>query len=173
MAIKITNPAVPNALGGDYSKIGNYVSDDMWFPFHVPSDVATAFPPGAPILMKFGAANEEQVVMSKELIRPGDTKPVTRYFTADFPCNFSGNVILGDEVMWDVDNDVLSLAADVTNGFVVGLASYAYSSGPAVLEQPTVDGNDRVICATSTSTKVRVISLPGKAVTIKGTVTIY
>lgn len=156
-----------------YDRVGWYVTDDTRVPFYNPADSDLDFLPGEPVLIKWGASGDEEVMMVQDVIRPGQLGFLVRHFTADFACNFSANVILGDEVMWDLDNDVLSLAADVTNGFVVGRASYPLSSNPVGLDTPSVDGNDRVICATSSSTKVRVVSMPNVAVTTKGTVTIY
>ena len=166
----LTEAAVFNTA---YDRVGKYVSDDTRVPYFNPSDSAITFLPGEPMVRQFGVSGAEEVMLVQDIIRPGEWGYLIRNFTADLPCDFSANVILGGEVMWDVDNDVLSLAADVTNGFVVGNASIALNAKPEALMAGTVDGNDRLICATSSSTVVRVISMPNKAVTVKGTVTVY
>lgn len=156
-----------------YDRIGEYVTDDSRIPYFNPSDSGVDILPGEPVLIKFGAANAEEVCLAVDIIRPGKIGMLVRYFTVDIACDFSANVILGDEVMWDIDNSVVSLAADVTNGFTIGNITYGISSKSSEMEDPTVDGNDRVICATDSSTKCRVIShAAGKASTTKGTVTI-
>lgn len=165
----ITNPDQAKVFNDDYDRLGTYITDDTRVPYYNPADSGVMVQPGEPVLMQFGASGEEQVMMAQGPIRPGELGYLARYFTGDFPCDFSANVVLGAEVMWDLDNDVVSLAADVTNGFIIGHISYALTSKSA-LTKPTVDGNDRVICATSTSTKCRVIGQANTAVTTKGTV---
>ena len=156
-----------------YDRVGWYVSDDMIVPYYNPSDSAITFLPGEFVLRQFGGTGVQEVMMVQDVIQPGKWGQMVRYFTADVSCDFSANVILGDEVMWDIDNDVVSLAADVTNGFIIGRASIALSANAVGLDTPTVDGSDRIVCATSSSTKVRVISIPNADITPKGTVTIY
>lgn len=164
----ITNPAEAAIFNADYDILAEYVQDDSRIPYYNPSDSGEMVQPGEPLLVKFGASAEERVYMAQGPIRPGEIGMLLKYFTGDFPCDFSGNVILGDEVMWDVDNSVVSLAADVTNGYILGDASYAIQIGVT----PTVDGNDRVVCADANSSKCRVISR-NEAATTKGTVTVY
>jgi hypothetical protein len=161
---------VASTVNEAYSRIGEYITDDSRVPYYNPSDSGVDILPGEPVVVQFGASGGPQVMMATDIIRPGKIGMLVRYFTADLPCNLSANVVLGDELMWDIDNDVLSLAADVTNGFVVGNASYPISSNSDEMEAPTVDGNDRVICGGTSSTRIRVISKPNQTVTTKGTV---
>ena len=156
-------------FGDDYDRLGHYVQDDTLVPYYNPADSGVDILPGEPILIQFGAANAERVFLSNTIIRPGEISMVKRGFTADFPCDFSANMILGDQVMWDIDTNKASLAADVTNGFILGNISYAIDS-TIKNQAPAVDGNDRVICATTASTVCRVISVDAEP-TVKGTVT--
>lgn len=173
----ISNPDSAAMFNEDYDILAEYVQDDSRIPLYNPSDSGEMFQPGEPIPVRWGADEDPssatddlecRVYMAQGRIKPGEIGMLLKYFTGDFPCDFSANVVLGEEVYWDVDNNVVSLEGDVTNGFVLGDISYALQAN--VL--PTVDANDRVICATSASTKCRVISRNAPA-TVKGTVVIY
>jgi hypothetical protein len=167
----ISNPAQASVFNADYDIVGEYVTDDSRVPYYNPADSGVMIQPGEPVLLKWGAANNEQVFMAQGPIRPGEIGFLARFFTGDFPCDFSANVIMGAEVMWDITNKKVSLAADVTNGFILGEISYAIPSTPKP-HRPPVDANDRVICATTASTKCRVISSTGVVAVNKGTVVI-
>jgi len=156
-----------------YDRVSKYATDDMFAPYFNPADSGIVFLPGEPVLRQWGASGEEEVQLVQDIIRPGQWGMLRRYWQADFDADFSANVIIGGEVMWDLDNDVVSLAGDVTNGFIIGRATIALPSKSAIERAGTVDGNDRLIVATDASTKVRVMSMNPIAVTTKGTVTIY
>lgn len=158
--------AVATNFNDAYSKVGVYITDDSRIPYFNPANSGVDILPGEPFVMQWGASGEEIVVMAQDIIRPGKIGMVIRYFTADLPCDFSANVILGTDVYWDIDANVVSLVGDVTNGFVVGRISYSLSSKGSV---PAVDSNGRVICGTTSTTKCRVVSVVG-ATTVKGTV---
>lgn len=164
----ITNPAQATQFNADYDRLGDYVQDDSQVPYYNPSDSGVLIQPGEPIVVQFGATNAEYVFWAQEAIRPGEISMVTRYNTVDVPCDISADTVLGTEVHWDIDNDVASLVGDITNGFLLGYISYPLPPEPQPWI-PTVDGNDRVICATSASTVCRVIMING-ATTITGTV---
>jgi len=173
MPVASSTVEVAQLFNETYDRVGWYVGDDTFVPYFNPSNSAITFLPGEFVLRQFGGTGVQEVMMVQDAIQPGQWGQMARYFAADVACNFSANVILGDEVMWDIDNDVVSLAADVTNGFIIGRASIALSAKPVGLDAPTVDGSDRIVCATSSSTKVRVISIPHTDITPKGTVTVY
>ena len=161
-----TTPA--SQFGDDYSSLGEYVQDNTLIPYFNPSDSNVDLLPGEPCIVQWGPANGERVFLCNTICRPGQVTMLKKDFTADFPCNFSANIIHGAEVMWDIDNNVVSLAADVTNGFIIGNASFALD--PTIKNAtPAIDGNGRVVAATATSTVVRVVSQDAVP-TIKGTV---
>lgn len=153
-----------NMFNEDYSVLGEYVSDDSRIPYYNPADSGVDLLPGEPVLVSW--QGEERVFMVQDIIRPGELGYLLRRFTGDFPASLSANIVLGDELMWDIDNNVVSLAADVTNGYTIGNAVYPC---PLPGETPTVDGNDQVVVGGTASTKVRVQSHVG-APTTKGTV---
>lgn len=166
----IANPAEAKVFNDDYPIMGEYVTDDSRIPYYNPEANNQLVLPGEPLLIKFGKTGDAQAMMAQGPIRPGAIGMLARYFTGDFPCDFSADVVMGTEVMWDVTANKVSLAADVLNGFVLGNISYALTSDNTN-DKPDIDGNGRVICGTSTSTKCRVIGNANHAATVKGTVT--
>jgi hypothetical protein len=153
-------------FNADYGILGEYVQDDQRVPYFNPAASDTLIEPGEPVVIQWDG--NEEVMQAQGPIWPGEWGMLVRYFTADLPCDFSASVIFGDSVMWDIDNKVVSIAADVTNGFTVGNASYHLDAN-IQNTAPTVDGNGRVVAATTTDTYCRVVVKPG-AVTTKGTV---
>ncbi len=173
----ITTPATAEMFNANYDVLAEYVQDDSRIPYYNPSDSGVMISPGEPLLVRWGpitattaddADLEARVYMAQSRIMPGEVGMLLKYFTGDFPCDVSANVTVGDEVYWDIDNDVVSLVGDVTNGFVLGDVGYATHIGVT----PTVDGDDRVVSATTASEKIRVISRNEPADT-KGTVVVY
>lgn len=162
----ISSPDKATMFNESYPIVGEYVQDDSRIPYFNPADSGVTVLPGEPLVVQWNG--DERVFMAQQKIEPGETGYLIRQFTADFPCDFSGNVVLGAAVGWDVTNSQVSLMADITNGFVLGNISY---SPPVKPDKPSVDGSGRVICANATSDKCRVISIEDKTTT-KGTVTV-
>ena len=166
----ITEPTQASIFNANYASLGEYVSDDSRIPYFNPSDSGVMLQAGEPILVQWGASGEERVYLCNRPIRPGEWGELIRHFTADFPCDFSANVIAGQEVYWDEDNSVVSLVGDVTNGFVIG--DLSWSIDPNIQNTaPSVDGDGRVIAGTTSTTRCRIVSRDAAATT-KGTVTI-
>ena len=166
--MSIPNPEQAKIFHDDYAGLGDYVTDDTLVPYYNPADSGVMIQQGEPVLVQYGPSGENRVFLAQKPIRPGQIGMLHKYFTVDLPCDFSANVVLGQEIVWDIDDKEVKLVGDVTNGFVVGDASYHMSAKP-MPHTPAVDGNDRVICATDASTKVRVVSR-ATAATITGTV---
>ena len=138
---------------------------------HTNTSATESFLPGEPFAKAQGAGSV--VVLSQSLIEPGQTKSVILDFKAIFPCSFSADIEDGDEVYWDLDNEVVSLAADVTNGFSLGYASYELDPAQSVAvgaagDPLTADTDGKVVVANDASTHVIVVSLNAPT-TLKGT----
>jgi len=159
-------PARSSGVNAPYEVLGEYVQDDSRIPYHNPADSDVMIEPGEPLAVTWGAG--ATAVMAQAAIFPGETGTLNRYFTGDFPCDVSANVLVGAEVYWDADTKKVSLAADVTNGFLLGHASWAID--PVIRNQAPALSAGKVIAATTASTKIRVIGLTG-ATTLKGAVT--
>ena len=170
----ITNPAQAQMFNDDYDIIGQYRTDDDVIPYYNPPDSGQLILPGEPMVIE--QANAYYVYMAQGPIRPGQTGYLVRRFTADFPCDLSADVEAGTPIYWDPsDTDASAVGSaklfgDVTNGFRIGFASYAYNKNVA----PSLGPNDRVICGGTASTMIRVVSLDGAALgkgTYSGTTT--
>ena len=155
-----TAPVLASVQSEDYAPLSEIVSDD-YHAHHYNSSPTDAIFPGEPIPKTAGSG--AMVYLAQSLILPGEWKTLVRNWKARFPCNFSANIKDGDEVYWDITNEVVSLAADVTNGFSLGYATFDVEPGEAI----TAADNDRPVVATSTSTEVVVISSRGLT-TLKG-----
>jgi len=169
----IANPNEVTTFSTDYDAIGEYVGDGELVPYFNPTAPDRLILPGEPFLRAFGPASEEQVYLTQGPIRPGDIGFMFApgRWVADLPCDLSASVVDGQELYWDEDNSVCSLVGDVTNGYVVGYASWAID--PNVKNTaPSVDAVNRVICGTTTSTNIRVRSRDEVA-TIKGTISSF
>lgn len=166
----IDNPSQAAMFNTDYDAVGAYRSDDDRIPYFNPSTSGKLILPGEPMIIEM--ANAYYVYMAQGPIRPGSTGFLIRRFTADFPCDLSANVEQGTPIYWDPSDTDASpvgsakLAGDVTNGFRIGTASYAYDGHTA----PTVGPGGRVLCGGTASTMIRVVSLDGAALG-KGTYT--
>jgi predicted RecA/RadA family phage recombinase len=167
----IDNPQQATMFNDDYPIIGEYRTDDDRIPFYN----ATAdklYLPGEPVLYMIGTAF--YVYMVQGPIRPGKIGYIIRRFTADFPANLSATVKEGTPIYWDASDTTASpagsakLDGDVTNGFRIGFASYAYD--PRYKHTAPAVQNGKVVCGTTSSTQIRVVSLDGAAVG-KGTAT--
>lgn len=158
-------PAQRALFNEQFDPLGQIRSDDHTI-LHHNSSPSLSFFPGEPFPKTAGSG--AIVYLAQSLIKPDQTKSVVRYFRAIFPCNFSADVKDGDEVYWDVDNEVVSLAGDVTNGFALGYATFSIEPGKEI----TAADDDRPVVATSSSTKVEVVNLPG-ATTLKGSASAF
>lgn len=159
-----TRAAIFNA---DYTNLGEYVTDDSRVPYFNPADSAVMIEPGELVLIQWAGA--EQVMLAQAAIFPGEIGMLERYFVVDLPANLSADVVLGDILTWDYTDKELALDADVVNGFVAGIAIWALD--PNIKNKaPVVDGNGRVVCGTTASTKARIMGSPGVSTT-KGTIT--
>jgi len=156
-------PAQSEMFNEDYDVVGEYRTDDDRIPFYNRPDSGVMYLPGEPI--QYNVSGVYYVYMVQGPIRPGKTGYIVRRFTADFPCVLTANVKEGTPIFWNPSNTTASpagsaqLTGDVTNGFRIGFASYAYNGHTA----PTLDGNE-VLCGTTASTMIRVVSLDGAAV---------
>lgn len=165
----ITNPAQASMFNTDYDAVGAYRSDDDRIPYFNPSDSGVLVLPGEPMIIEM--ANAYYVYMAQGPIRPGKIGFLIRRFTADFPCDLSANVEAGTPIYWDPSDTDASpvgsakLAGDVTNGYRIGFASYALDNNV-----PTLGSGGKVLCGTTASTMIRVVSLEGAALG-KGTYT--
>lgn len=149
--------------------IGEYRTDNERKAFFNPEDSGEMFLAGEPILLTLAAAR--YAFMFQGQVRPGETGYLLRNFSADFPCILSANVLEGDAIYWDIDEDAdgfpvgaAKIAGDVTNGFLLGYATHHYMKNP----NPTLSGG-KVICGTTASTSIYLTSVPIAAV-VKGTV---
>ena len=156
-----TAPVKQSLFNESYAALGRYLGDCYSLP-HYNSSATLAFFPGEPFPKTRGSG--AVACLAQSLIMPGEYKTVLAEFKAAFPCDFSANIKDGDEVYWDEDNELVSLAADVTNGFSLGYATYEVEPGQAV----TAVADDRPIVADANSTEVVVYS-PNIATTLKGT----
>jgi hypothetical protein len=129
--------------------------------------------PGEPLVIEM--ANAYYVYMAQGPIRPGKIGFLIRRFTADFPCDLSATVEFGTPIYWDPSDTDASAAGsaklfgDVTNGFRIGVASY-----PLDNKTPTIGAGGKVVCGTTASTLLRVVSVDGAALgkgTFSGTTT--
>lgn len=154
-------PAAASPILDAITPLSELKSDGFSVP-HYNSSATLSLYPGEPFPKTQGSG--AFVALAQSLIRPGEWKSVLRFWNAVFPCNFSADVKDGDEVYWDQDNEVVSLGADVTNGFLLGYATYSADPGETV----TAAADDRVVVATSASTKVQVVCAT-HATTLKGT----
>ena len=170
----ITNPTQAQMFNDDYDVVGQYRTDDDRIPFYNPPDSGVMYLPGEPIIIE--QASAYYVYMVQGPIRPGETGYVVRRFTADFPCALTADVEAGTPIYWDASDTAASdagsakLFGDVTNGFRIGFASHTYEKNKV----PTLGPNDKVICGTSASTLIRVVSIDGAALgkgTLSGTTT--
>jgi len=167
---EIFNPAVAH--------LGRYLTDNERIPHFNPSDSTVVIQPGELILKQWGATtantsdtNDTFVFMAQGPIFPGEIGYLIRNFKAEFDCDLSANAVQGDQIYWDIDDKELKLVGDVTNGFLAGMADFVLD--PNLKNTAlTVDSDDRVVCGTSSSTKL-VIQSQDAATTIKGTVSAY
>lgn len=157
----VTNPAQASTFNADYEIIGQYKTDDDRRPYFNPEDATTTVLPGEPMLIEEGG--DQYLFMAQGPIRPGETGYLVRRFTADFPCDLSATVEEGTEIYWEPSDDAGSsvgtakLVGDVTDGFRLGVATYAYNGHT----NPTLGSNDRPVCGTTDSTRIYVRSLDG------------
>lgn len=170
----IANTTEASMFNDDYDVIGEYRTDDDRIPYFNPSDSGVMILPGEPMVIE--QANAYYVYMAQGVIRPGKTGYLVRRFTADFPCELSADVEAGTPIYWDPSDTTASVAGgaklfgDVTNGFRIGFASYAYNGHT----DPTIGAGGKVVCGTTASTRIRVVSLDGAALgkgTYSGTTT--
>ena len=150
-----------------YEVLGEYVQDDSRVPYWNPSDSDSMIEPGEPLPITWGTG--ASVAMANAAIMPGDVGMLNRYFTGDFPADLSANVLVGAEIYWDVTNKKASLVGDVTNGFLLGHASWAID--PTIKNKVPPNTAGKVLAGTTASTKIRVIGLTGPTTT-KGSVTV-
>jgi len=160
-----TRSAIFNA---DYTNLGEYVTDDSRVPYFNPVDSDSMIEPGELVLIAWAGA--EQVMLAQAAIFPGETGMLLRYFVVDLPCTLSADVIIGDILTWDYTDGELALDADVTNGYTAGIAIWNFDPVHQPAPALGVDSNDRAICGTTASTKVRIMGSPGVSTT-KGTIT--
>lgn len=158
----ISTPTLATRFGADYPKCGAYVTDTERFPFYNPPDSGVMYLPCEPISVVRDGVLYSCVTQGR--ILPGETGYVVRRYTVDLPCDLSADVAEGTAIFWEPSNTTADypagragLEADVTNGFLVGYATYAYSKTVA----PTLDGDDKVICGDEDSTIIRVTSFEG------------
>jgi len=158
----ITTPQLAQRFGADYPRVGQYVTDTERFPFYNPPDSGVMYLPGEPVSVERDGVLYSCVTQGR--ILPGETGYVVRRYTMDFPCNLSADVAEGTAIFWNPEDDNAdnpagraNLEADVTNGWLIGYATYAYSKTVV----PELDGDDKVICGTEDSTIIRVTSFEG------------
>ena len=135
-----------------YEALSTMKSDGHTVP-HLNSSATLAIYPGEPILKNQGT--EPIVCLAQSLIMPGEWKSVVRQWNAIFPCDFSADVKDGDAVYWDFDDEVCKLEGDVTNGFLLGNATWSCEPGQAI----TATADDRNVVATDESTHVQVVHM--------------
>lgn len=170
----ITNPTQAQMFNDSYDVVGQYRTDDDRIPFYNPPDSGQMYLPGEPIIIE--QASAYYVYMVQGPIRPGEVGFVVRRFTADFPCDLSASVGAGTPIYWDASDTTGSpagtakLFGDVTNGFRIGFASHTFEKHKVYSFGP----NGKVLCGTTSSTTIRVVSLDGAALgkgTLSGTTT--
>lgn len=132
---------------------------------HFNSSATLTISNGEPIPKTAGGS--ALVYLAQSFIPPGEWRSLVRHWDAEFPCDVSADVFDGDSVYWDVDTEKVSLVADVTNGFLLGWATYAVLPG----QTPQAAEDGRVVVATATSTLIRVVATD-VATTIKGIVVV-
>lgn len=159
----ITTPTSATKFNDPRPIIGQYKTDDDRIPYFNPADSGVTVLPGEPLQIEQGEAY--YVYMAQGPIEPGETGYLVKRFTADFPCSLSATVEEGTEIWWDkgvaTDANPVGLAklkGNVTNGFRLGVASYAYNGHTA----PTIGAGARVVCGVVASTHIRVVSLDGE-----------
>lgn len=157
-------PANTAIFNTAYTALSTIKSDGFTLP-HLNTSATLALYPGEPFLKKQGAG--AIVCLTQSLILPGEWKSVLRFWNAIFPCDFSADVKDGDAVYWDPVAEKASLVGDVTNGFLLGHATYSVEPGQKI----TAPAGDRLIVATVTSTHIQVVSPVTPSIT-KGAVTI-
>ena len=159
-------PAQSEMFNDDYEVVGQYRTDDDRIPFHNRADSGVMYLPGEPIQYNVGGVY--YVYMVQGPIRPGKTGYIVRRFTADFPCVLSATVKEGTNIYWNPAETGGSLAGsaqltgDVINGFRIGFASYAYD--PKYKHTPPTLSGHEVVCGTTASTMIRVVSMDGASV---------
>jgi hypothetical protein len=159
-------PSQSEMFNEEYPIVGEYRTDDDRIPFHNRANSGVMYLPGEPIQYNVGGVY--YVYMVQGPIRPGKTGYIVRRFTADFPCVLSANVKEGTPIFWNPSNTTASpagsaqLTGDVTNGFRIGFASYAYDP-KYKYSSPTLNGHE-VLCGTTASTMIRVVSMDGASV---------
>jgi hypothetical protein len=158
-------PTQAEMFNEDYDIVGEYRTDDDRIPFHNPINSGVMYLPGEPI--RYEVSGIFYIYMVQGPIRPGKTGYIVRRFTADFPCDLSATVVEGTPIYWNPSVTTGSpagtaqLNGDVTNGFRIGFASYAYD--PKYKHTPPTLSGGKVVCGTTDSTKIRVVSLDGTA----------
>jgi len=157
-------PANNTIFNAAYSALSNIKSDGFSIP-HYNSSPTLALYPGEPFPKAQGAG--AIVCLAQSLILPGEWKSVLRQWNAIFPCDFTANVKDGDLVYWNIATEKAELVGDVTNGFLLGHATWSCEPG----QQITAADDDRPIVATSTSTHIQVVCA-AVPTTTKGTVSI-
>lgn len=148
-------------FNASYPILGKYRTDDDRIPLYNPANSGVFYRPGEPVVLSLAGAS--YTYMCQGPIFPGKTGMVVRRFTGEFPCDLSSQVVFGDEIWWDTDGEVAKLKGDVANGFKLGFASYDYDGH----KLPTVAGG-KVVCGTTASTRIRVVSLEGTTETVSG-----
>lgn len=157
-----TEPNINPVFNEPYEALSTLKSDGFSVP-HLNASETLAIFPGEPILKAQG--DDPIVCLAQSLIRPGEWKSVLRYWNAIFPCNFSDTVEDGDDVFWDIDDEVCKLEGDVTNGFLLGAATFSVEPGETLIS----GADDRAVVALDSSTFVQVVCRIGTSSVI-GTV---
>jgi hypothetical protein len=143
-------PTRNSIFNAPYEALSAIKSDGFTLP-HLNSSATLAIYPGEPFLK---AQGETAIVcLAQSMIEPGEWKSVLRFWNAIFPCDFSADVEDGDNVYWDIDDEVCKLEGDVDNGFLLGSATFSVEPGQRVI----ADADGRPVVATSTSTHVQVV----------------
>jgi hypothetical protein len=159
----ITNPTRDDdGVYESYPKASVYRTDDERVPHYNEPDSGVMFLPGEPVLKEMNG--DQYVFLAQGPIKPGKTGMLVYRFVAEFPCDLSADVVEGTPIYWDKDEDddaapvgLAKLEGDVTNGYLLGTATYAYDGSVA----PEVDGDGNVVCGDSNSTKIWVRSVEG------------
>lgn len=155
-------PSQNTIFNASYEALSTMKSDGFTVP-HYNSSATLAIYPGEPILKNQGV--DPIVCLAQSLIRPGEWRSLVRHWNAIFPCDFSDDVKDGDAVWWDIDDEECKLEGDVTNGFLLGNATWSAEPGQAI----TATTDDRPVVATSSSTHVQVVNMVTPSV-VAGTV---
>lgn len=140
-----------------------YRTDDSRVPHYNPSDSGVDILPGEPILKLING--DQQVFIAQGPIKPGQTGYLVRRYTIQVACDLTADVPEGTPIYWDKDIatdanpvGIAALEGDVTNGFQIGVATYAYDPN---ITDASVDGDDLVICGDADSTNIWVMSVEG------------